>query len=148
MAQWLLPRLLGETTRIYATRAARVARAARVTRPTGPAHWNGQPGRVAGPAHPKHTQAALLRSTRAAPAAPAAALEGARSAGDQSLTQCDGDRLGTRMSLEFGHRPRDVHADGLLADEQFLTGRPVRQPAGHQVQHGLLPWGEQVGRGH
>src|SRR5699024_8809625 len=142
MAQWLLPRLLGETTRIYATRAARVARvtrvarvarvtrAARVTRPTGPAHWNGQPGRAAGPAHPKHTQAALLRSTRAAPAAPAAALEGARSAGDQSLTQCDGDRLGTRMSLEFGHRPRDVHADGLLADEQFLTGRPVRQPAG------------------
>src|SRR5699024_3527260 len=80
LAQWLLPRLLGETTRIYAaraarvtrvtrvtrvarvtraarvtrvtrvTRVARVTRAARVARPTGPAHWNGQPGRATGTA--------------------------------------------------------------------------------------------------
>src|SRR5699024_2321209 len=48
-----------------------------------------------------------------------------RSARDQSLTQRNGDGLGTRMRLEFGHGPRDVHADGLLADEQFLTGGPV-----------------------
>lgn len=55
---------------------------------------------------------------------------------------CDGDRLGAAGGTELRHRPGQVHAHGLLGDEQPLADRPVGQPVRDQLQHRVLARGE------
>ena len=53
-----------------------------------------------------------------------------------------GGRLDARAHAEFGQDPRDVHAGGLLGDEQRLADLAVRVTLGHQGQDAELARGE------